>query len=297
MNTKSSVHIDDLGGGADVVGEDNTPAFNRALEVAQNEGIKTIFFGKGDYYFHSPPNEIRFGVTIEGHGKSRTNLIRAFSVEEGHPEDALIKLRTGANGSTVCDLSILAEGSSRGGSAISLVASGDSANGYYAFQNLYLSSFAEPGESAWDSTVFIDGTARKNAPRGVRSIDFTNCSIFGAKDHALTLLGAVALTFVGGGLFEAGGAMGGLRISGTEEVPSQYILFDVAGIGGVEFDFCNCCQVKSAVFAGPIRNTGNTLRCLTMGAAYKPIEANWIESRHVDTVLRQIEPQMGADEH
>jgi len=275
--------IEEFGGMADAEGRDNTPALNAALTAARERGAKTVAFGRGTYHFHTPPDEICFGIDIVGHGKQRTTLVRAYSVDADSPHESLIKLRTGADGSTVRDLGIVAERASRGGSAISLVASEAGAPDYCSFRDLYLSSLAGPGEYTWDTTVLVDGTMRTGSPFGVRDTGFSNCNVFGARDHAVALRGAVALSFTGGGVFRAGGRSGNVEMSGAEAVPSQYVVFDVASIDSVSLDRCIYCHVRAAAICGPIRNTPNTYGCLTLGAAAEGVQDNWTASRHIDS--------------
>jgi hypothetical protein len=75
--------------------------------------------------------------------------------------------------------------------------------------------------------VLLDGTQKTTGARGLRTVTFDNCLIFGAAGYSLVLRGAIGFQYEGG-IYAAGGTSshsGGILVTGTIDVPSSGILF------------------------------------------------------------------------
>ena len=190
---------------------DNTAAFNAAITSMIANGDRYLFFPKGNYKFNSKPNDIPSGIILMGAGIVQTTLIRNYNAGSGQ-EGFLVWTGLNEGGGGAWDMSIQAGQSTSSGAAIKLVATAAKSPDGANFRNLWVTVQGSPA-GTWNYTVYVDGSAR-SSPQGVRDTYWQNCHIFGASTSAIYLNNVVGYTFVGGGVYSAGGATGKVTITG-----------------------------------------------------------------------------------
>jgi len=297
--TSISVSLDNLismkefGALPDLTSVDVTPSFNCALQYAKANGLRAIYFPRGSYFFNTPPQSIDFPITIIGDGKGITGLIRNYAASSA--SNGLLTFLSGSSNSSVRDLGIVADKGTSHGSAISIVASENTALGYFLFSNLYLSAWSGGN---WDDTVHIDGTARTTStvgsePIGVRDLDFQNCSVFGAARGAMWLDGVVGFNFIGGGIIQAGGVDGtsgkvyiSPSFNGTSGLPSYYININTTYVAGILMQ-ASVHGHFSAYFPFPITTTSYDIDNIVIGHVESGgvgpgVQPNWLQSKYID---------------
>jgi len=290
-------------------GLDITPCFTCALQFAKSHTLRAIYFSAGTYYFNTPPQSIDFQITIMGDGKGRTAFFRNYNASS--PSEGLLTFVAGSSSSSVRDLGIVANNSTSGGSAISLIASSNTAASspspdFSLFSNLYLD--VQPGEppANWDTTVYIDGTARQakkvngvyTEPIGVRDVDFQNCSVFGAAKAALWLDGVVAFNFLGGTVTTGRGGSGKIAISptyhatsgsGDSGLPSYYVNINTTFVDGIQMQASNDGHF-SALFTAPITTSPFSFDNIVIGHVVGGVVGGvpgsgpplWQKSKYID---------------
>lgn len=214
---------------------DDTGAYNAFMAALATSSKRKGYMPMGRYRLTSQPADISRPIVLESDGPDLTNGTVILRDYNGSPGKGLFHLTPGANGTTIRDMAALATAGTTGGRLLSVVATaGAPPPSFMTFENLYLSTY---GTDSFVNTVYIDGSARTGAPIGVRDMSLKNCHIFGAAGYSLVLNGVVGFSFLGGGVYAAGGtniATGAIQIT-APGAPffSQYISMDIAACNGL----------------------------------------------------------------
>lgn len=245
---RTSVSVAEFGAKGDGSGGTNdAPAIASAIAWCKNNGVRELeLFGNHRCCSRLPT--LDFPLKITGYGKT-TALWRDYV--EPHPNNGLLVFWPGSGGGLARDFAVLATADSGGGSAISLEApsSGGSPD-FVTLDNLYLSS-SEADNRFGQFTLWVDGRGRQGAPIGLRDLCLTNCSVFGSQLGSVGIFGAVALTWNGGGAFEAGGSSGKVVIGGTGTINSHTVSINVAQIPGINISYAQN-VIINANMMGPV---------------------------------------------
>lgn len=252
---------------------DDTSSLQSACDAASG---KTLLLPAGTIKLSTNTGVVLTGaVRIVGHGTNATTVSRAF--DGSAAAKAAFAIGPSANGTCIENMTISTPTGVTGGSLISIVAT-TSPVGLIKLDTLNLTT---AGTDTHDYTVYIDGSAATSAPQGVRSVEITDCAIFGAAQRALYIKGAKTLAMKGGGLFSAGGTSTiPLEITGDATVTSQYVNIDVGNIGGsVALDRLDNCIIKAGEIGTNITNTSNVTDTVVIaGALTGTAQNNWLRS-------------------
>jgi hypothetical protein len=261
--------------------DDDTPEFNAFLAAVEASPTRTGCINAGTYRIASQPNNIDEQVHLQGTGMSKTVLLRDYNGTFGN---GLLNFTAGTNGSSVSRLAIMAAAGTTGGSAIAVKSTATYPISFISFEDLYLSTF---GNNTWDSTFYIDGTAKTTAPAGVRDVALRNVHIFGATNFSVNLRSVNGFAFHGGGVYPAGGSAsssGGIAIGGTATNQSHYISISLPTCGGlnltnVNFGLIDCASIGN-VGGVSINNDSSAAYFRTRGFLSGSALGNWRFSRH-----------------
>lgn len=227
VQEKADESLSILDFGADPTGtSSSTAAFNAAIAAAVANGRRRLYFPKGTYRFATRPDAITNGLILEGDGLNQTLLLRDYS-QTGGPSEGFIRFASGtsstSNGSELRSMAIESNAGTSGGSLISIISSTTYAVSAILLEDLWLTTM---GSNTHETVIYVDGTGKTSAPTGARDHVFRGVRVFGATGYSVVLLGVQGLSWVGGGIYAAGGtgaASGGIQIGGTTTVPSVNI--------------------------------------------------------------------------
>ncbi|QDB71026.1 tail fiber protein [Bordetella phage vB_BbrP_BB8] len=266
--------------GAKRDGSDCTAVFNAALAACKRLGVKKLVFSYGHYNFKSRPNAIDFGISLVGCGVNATVLDRDYN-ESG--QNALLDFVAGSNGSSVKNLAVISLAGTSGGCAIRLLSSADSAVSTVLLEDLWVTT---KGTDTWNNGIVVDGSARVTPATGVRDTAFRNVHIFGASSYSLVLNHAVGFTYMGGGIYPAGGSTaqsGGIQIRGVDSTrASQYVLLNITGCGVLNMTNCKDVEAHIPVIAGAIENASSASNIAIYGKASGTVAYNWTNGTYVE---------------
>lgn len=215
-------------------GSSVTTEWNRMMACARHERPLVIQLRRGTYTFTAKPVTIDFTIDIIGAGKGATVLARNYN--EATTGLGLIAITEGGGNSKIARLGIVGAPGTTGGSALSLMATSIGAPDFCVLDDLYLSN---SGNNTFNYTLYVDGTARTTAPVGVRDLCIRDCSVFGATSGAAAFFGVVALTWIGGAAFAAGGSSGRIVVSGSPAVNSFQPYIALAQAAGLAISTTN----------------------------------------------------------
>lgn len=225
----------------------NTAAYNSFLSYAAATGFNYCKFPGGAYFFNTQPNQINFGVNIEGDGPSATVLYRNFNGTIGGA-DALLQLGPTALGTTISNLTIDSVGATTGGSGISMIA--NNASGAPNDACLYNIQIGSLNTSSFYIPLWLSGQARTSAPIGIRDCNFFGLFLGGGTGGTCILNGVVGLQWSGAFLGQNGSPA--LLISGQVTCKSQYINICAPSIAG---DVTMIQTVDTVITVGSIQGT------------------------------------------
>lgn len=214
---------------------DNTAAFN-AFMAACKASSKKGELPLGVIRLASKPNDIDFAWDLGGKGKLSTVLLRDYT--QAGSTIGVLALIDGANGTRIHNLSVQSNTGTSGGVLISGICSSSSAIGSVTLENLYLTT---TGTDTHVSVLNFDGSLRTASPIGFRGLSLKNVDCFGAVGYSVILKSVIGCSWNGGGIYPAGGtgvASGGLQITGTASVKSQYVSINLETSGGVNLTQC-----------------------------------------------------------
>lgn len=208
----SFIHVGDAGLRPGDPKYDNTPKFNKLMEMISSR--RTIYFGAGAYYFNSPPKIIEQSVVMIGDHTNSTSLIRNYNATG--PDEALIHTRR----TLVMErLPVLAgEGTSHGG-AIRLEGLSASAS---VLRDLYITTAGQKG-----GTFDIPLTLYSTHELGIRGCLIDNVELFAATVHIAWFVNVKGLTARLNG-YPAGGTVDHITIQGYDSTKrrSEAIQFE-----------------------------------------------------------------------
>lgn len=251
--------------GADPTGSVNSAtAFSNAI----TEG-GVVFIPEGTYIFNSEVT-ISNSVTLIGSGQGSTFLHRNYSPTVD--DDGIFNIRDGGSLVSMRDMTLRSLSGQTGGCLLSIVNTNAQAIGQMTFINM---GFTTTGSSTHQYTIYMDGTARTSTPIGIRAVDMFGCSVFGGGISTLLVKGVLKFSFLGGGVFTAGGAAGSnVRFDGVSGVETQSFQFLPADCScPISFD-----RAKFGIFAcgimGAVTNTANTENIYGYGFTGS-LQQNW----------------------
>jgi hypothetical protein len=222
-----ALEIGAFGGRPD--GSNTTPAWNAAIAAAVAGSDKTIHFPAGDYTFSTPPGPLSGSVRIVGEGQMNTVLHRAYQGNPstdcglgGMPASAacdFIVIR--GKGSSLRDLTILADSRTAGGTGLHIVADAADAGGYHDIRNVWITGGASPRTGLSDASgtylipLFLDGTQRPSGPlEGLRVVYLDNVTVWQGTWWAVDWWNCVACEWIGGGVYQGGGTTQNVSVGG-----------------------------------------------------------------------------------
>jgi hypothetical protein len=246
-----------LGGVPDNPKFDNALVFNTALE----RGIRSLYVPRGSWHFLTRPMPVTYAMEIFGDGFGCSALVRQYAPQSDG--EGLLTLVAGA--SHIGRIGICAGANTAGGAGIALISDGTNSPDYSVLEDVYVT--VEPGSiGTWSNALLIDGSARVNAPIGVRDINVRNTYLFASTNAACRISGGVGITLQGGGLYPAAGTNGRLQVTGTGAVPSYYVALDTSYLGGLSLDNCNYVNIRAAIIAGDVANASSADNVVILGA-------------------------------
>jgi hypothetical protein len=278
--------------GADPTGvADSAAAFAAAIVAAKNVYVPTGTYEIGSNISITTP------VCMYGDGPSATVIERNYS-----PVSDTQGVFAFSGGGTICSISnmtIRSKTGQTGGCLVSIVSGAADLLGLYRFDYV---NFTTTGTSTHQYTIYMDGTAKTSAPIGIRGVDFTACSVFGGGISTMLVKGVLKFSFLGGGVYTAGGVAGSnIRFDGVAAVPTQSFTFLPSDCScPVSFDYAELGIFGCGVM-GAITNTANTENVYGFGFS-SSIQQNWGNSMFFDTSTglkltsnQKISNQGGAD--
>jgi hypothetical protein len=251
---------------------DDTAAFVAAIAASSN-----IYVPAGTYEIGSNIS-ITKPVCIYGDGPSATVIERNYS-----PVSDTQGVFAFSGGGTICEIShmtIRSKTGQTGGCLVSIVSGAADTLGLYRFDWV---DFTTTGTSTHQYTVYMDGTAKTSSPIGIRGADFTACSVFGGGVSTMLIKGVLKFSFLGGGVYPAGGVAGSnIRFDGVAAVPTQSFTFLPADCScPISFDRA-ILGIFGCGVMGAITNTANTANVYGFGYSAS-IQQNWSSSAFFDT--------------
>lgn len=273
----STLYGSDYGIIADGV-TDNTAAFNTfmaACKAGQYKGELPL----GNIVFLSKPNDIDFAWDLGGKGLNGTVLIRKYN--EATPTFGLINI-VAASGTKIHDMAIESAASQTGGAMVSVTSTSIFANSGIVLENLWLSTF---GSDTQTYSLYIDGSLKTTAPAGVRDVSLKNVHVFGSTNYSVFLKSIIGFSWVGGGVYPAGGTgilSGGIQISGVASVKSQYVSISIVTCNGLNLTNCTNLNLEIPVIGAisgiSVNNDATCSLTSVTGSLSGTVVASWITS-------------------
>lgn len=263
------VSVKDFGAVGDGATDDAT-AFANAIATG-----KTVYVPKGTYAIASSLS-ITNPVAIVGEGVSATVIERNYSPVNAW--DGVFSFTDGGTESALRDMTIRSKTGQTGGCLVSIKPTSSGTLGLYRFDNV---DFTTTGTDTHNYTIYTDGTAKTSAPIGIRGLDMVGCSVFGAATRCMLIKGVLKFSFVGGGVYAAGGtAATGVEFTGDATVKTQAFRFEPADCTAtLHFDYCQTGVVDLGT-SGAITNTSNASYIQGKGYATS-VQNNWSTSTFI----------------
>lgn len=236
-------------------GTDDAPAISAAINWCKNNGVKELEL-TGNHRLCSRLPTIDFPLMISGTGKTSSVLHRDYN--EPHPQNGVLTFWAGSAGFVARDFGVSANLGTTGGSAILVACPSVVSNSpdFGLLDNLYLTT---SGNNTWGQyTLYIDGINRPGTPIGIRDLCIRDCSVFGAPHGSVGIMGSVAMTWNGGGVFQAGGASGKIVISGTSSTNTHTINLNMSQIPGLDVSYTTNGVVNASIIGAVNKGTSVT---------------------------------------
>ncbi len=256
---------------------DNTSRFNTFMAACKAGQYKGEL-PKGNIRFLSKPNNIDFPFDLGGKGINGTVIIRDY-IEAGSV--GCFALVSGSSASRIHDMSIESAAGTSGGCIISVISPSDNAISGVILENLWLSTF---GTDTHVNTLLFDGRLKITAPYGVRDLCIKNVHAFGGTGFSVAMYSVIGGSWMGGGIYPAGGTGNGLIIGGINNInmKSSFITMDLSTCG--DLNLTNCWYMKLAfssigLKSGVSINNDNTCSLThVMGVTSGSVLNNWGDS-------------------
>jgi hypothetical protein len=258
--------------GADPTGvNDSYTAFVNAIATGGN-----IYIPSGTYIINSPivcTNSFK----MVGSGVNSTVIIRNFSPTVD--TNGIFTIQQGGTEISMRDMTLRSLSGQTGGCLLSIVPSA-SGMGLYSFYNI---DFTTTGTSTHQYTLYFDGTASSTAPIGIRGLDMVSCNVFGGGISTILVKGVLKFSFVGGGVYTAGGSgTSNIRFDGSTTVQTQSFLFTPSDCScPISFDHAINGTFGCGVM-GAVTNTANTSNIYGFGYTGS-LQQNWNTSVFINT--------------
>ncbi len=256
---------------------DDTAAFNTFM-AACKAGERKGELQRGTIRFASKPNDIDFNWDLGGKGLVTTVIIRDYN---GTGVVGCLNLTDGSSGTRIHDMSVQSSSGKTAGSMICVTSSTTYAISGISFENLWLTT---GGTDTQTYTLYIDGTLKTTSPSGIRDVFLKNVHAFGATDFAVGIQSVIGLSWMGGGIYPAGGTGNGVVIGGinTANNKSTFINLNLSTCGGLNLTNCWYITINSpsiGLLAGVSVNNANTCS-LTQIIGYPAgtVLGNWVDS-------------------
>lgn len=272
INEKLAEFVSVLDFGADPTGvADSHTAFANAIATG-----KDIYAPKGTYLINSSI-DCTTTFSLFGDGKGATFIHRNYSPTVN--TDGIFTIKQGGTLISMRDMTLRSLSGQTGGCLLSIVATA-SGMGLYSFTNM---DFTTTGSSTHNYTLYFDGTASSSAPIGLRGIDIVGCDVFGGAISTMLIKGVLKFSFVGGGVYTAGGAVGSnINFDGTLAVPTQSFVFTPSDCScPISFDYAQL-GIFGCGIMGAVTNTANTENIYGYGFCGS-LQQNWGNSMFFDT--------------
>lgn len=258
---------------------DSQPAFTRAVAHGG-----TILVPSGTYQFGSRV-VVDNPTTFIGENGSDTVLERDYSPGQGSSFDTqgIFYMTNGSSFSGLRDMTLRSKTGQAGGCLLAIEAVDQTSIGLYSFMNV---DFTTLGTSTHDYTIYMDGTAKDQAPVGIRGVDMFACSVFGARLSAILAKGVLKWSFLGGGVYTAGGASNcDVRMDGTATVWTEHFIFQPTDCTAeIDMDYAKIGHIHTGS-VGDLKNTSNTSNITFIGYDAGTYEENWVDSNVIHSRL------------
>lgn len=259
---------------------DDTAVVESAIAALPSTGGE-LFFPSGTYRI-TRNLAITKPVFIMGLQGSASVIERDYSPTTA--TDGIFSFVGGSSFSGARNVTFRSKTGQTGGCLVSVVAPSTDAIGLFRFDNVDFTTTDTSGiTGTHDYTVYLDGTAKVAAPVGIRGVDFVGCSAFGAATSILFVKGVLKFSWLGGGVYTAGGNPSAtIRFDGTAAVPTEAFVFVPAD--------CDCsialdrAQRGKLLYSGTvaaITNTANTTSVFGAGPATS-VQQNWTNSQFIE---------------
>jgi hypothetical protein len=261
---------------------DDTAAVHAFLAACETAACR---MEPGRYRVTAAPKKMNYPINLEGAGIDTSEFIRDYDEVSGRGFIEFEGVKAG-KGVLLGNFSINSAKGRSGGHALVALSTPDQSFGNMRVEHVKFSTY---GVNSWDSTVLLDGTQKTTGARGVRTVDFDDCLIFGAAGYSLVLKGVIGLSYVGG-IYAAGGTSpqsGGVMVTGTPEVPSSGILLTGDAFGYLNLSHVIGMKVIAAsgiagqVIEGvqvAIDNDATADRIQVMAEPFGKVAHNWTHS-------------------
>lgn len=276
VEDKLSQYVSVLDFGADPTGGiDSHDAFVDAIQTGG-----TVYVPQGTYIINSAIT-ITNPVKLVGDGTQKTFIHRNYSpgISSANDAEGIFNIRNGGSGVVMQDMTLRSLAGQSGGCLVSLVNT-TSSFGLFKFDHV---TFTTTGSSTHQYTVYADGTGASSAPIGIRGLDMIACTVFGGGISTLLIKGVLKFSFLGGGVFPAGGAAGSnIRFDGSVAVPTQSFTFLPSDCScPISFDRA-ILGIFGCGVMGAVTNTANTENVYGFGFTGS-LQQNWVNSMFFDT--------------
>lgn len=258
---------------------DNTTAFNTFMAACKAGQYKGEL-PKGNIIFLSKPNDIDFGWDLGGKGLNSTVLVRKYN--EVTSTNGLINLVANSSGARIHNMAIESASGQTGGCMISAISSASFAISGLVFENLWLSTF---GSDTQTYTIYLDGSAKTTAPAGLRDASLKNVHVFGSTNYSAFLKSVIGLSWIGGGVYAAGGTnvlSGGVAIGGVASVKSQYVVIDIVVCNGLNLTNCYnvdiTCPAIGSISGVSVNNDSTCTYTTIVGSLSGTLTTAWTNS-------------------
>jgi hypothetical protein len=192
------------------------------------------------------------------------------------------------------DMSLKSKAGHSGGCLLAIEHSTTGSLGELSFINVSFSTFDPNGTTGThDYSIYMDGTAKTSAPVGIRGVDFFGCHVFGARISTILAKGVLKWSFIGGGVYTAGGAAtANVRMDGTSSVYTEHFTFQPTDCtSNISMDYAKLGYINTPSIPA-LYNTSNTNNITFIGyenpADLSDFENNWADSNVIHTRLGVI---------
>jgi len=177
---------------------DASPHVSNFLNALMTRSGRRGYIPTGTYRIDSPLPEITTQVHLFGDGNPVSVLLRNYN---GTPGKGVLTLAPGAHGCVLSHLCLTAAQGTSGGAGLAIMASAAEGCNRILLDSLLLSASSD----LWTNCLFVDGRLKTSGAVGVRALKIRDCDIFGANGYSAVFHNAPGTTWIGGGMYPAGG--------------------------------------------------------------------------------------------